>query len=112
MALTSLHGRKHSQNRAAPSSRGWYVQVALPVRGHGEQTVKNIARPVRAYAMDAAARGKANPITPLIRSGASMKVLTERRTSAALRLSIFVLPFAKLSNEGSKNISSTVSPTI
>jgi adenylate cyclase len=65
----------------------------------GEQSVKNIARPVRAYAMNAAAVASIPPITAPIQSVANTKELTERGIPAAPRLSIVVLPFANLSND-------------
>ena len=56
----------------------------------GEQQVKNIARPVRVYAMSAAVVASLPPIAST----------TEPATSPAVpRLSIVVLPFANLSND-------------
>jgi adenylate cyclase len=57
-------------------------RLDLAFRDLGEQQLKNIARPVRAYAIDAAPVRLAGPAMP-----------------AAPRLSIVVLPFANLSND-------------
>jgi TolB-like protein/class 3 adenylate cyclase/Tfp pilus assembly protein PilF len=56
----------------------------------GEQSVKNIARPVRAYAMSA---GAIASLPPAAEAGAPVV------SSTAPRLSIVVLPFANLSND-------------
>ncbi len=65
----------------------------------GEQSVKNIARPVRAYTMSPAALASlpavAAPIKPVI----SNREAGEPITPATPRLSIVVLPFANLSND-------------
>jgi adenylate cyclase len=67
--------------------------------GMGEQQVKNIARPVRAYAMSPAALASlsaaAAPIQPVI----SKREVDEPITAVTPRLSIVVLPFANLSND-------------
>jgi adenylate cyclase len=65
----------------------------------GQQSVKNIARPVRSYAMSPAALASlpaaAIPIQPVM----STTELSERITPVTPRLSIVVLPFANLSND-------------
>ena len=58
----------------------------------GEQSVKNIGRPVRVYALRPEAI--ADLPAPSLSSGASIS-----ETAAAPRLSIVVLPFANLSND-------------
>src|SRR5215813_1413390 len=59
----------------------------------GEQILKNIARPVRAYTLNAAAVAASSPVA----------IMTDARNQASLttapRLSIVVLPFANLSND-------------
>jgi adenylate cyclase len=59
----------------------------------GEQILKNIARPVRAYALSAAAVA-ASPAVAVARDARS-----QATPSTAPRLSIVVLPFANLSND-------------
>jgi TolB-like protein len=61
----------------------------------GEQSVKNIARPMRAYAMSAAAVASLAAVQPV----APTREVVEPLTSAASRLSIVVLPFTNLSND-------------
>ena len=59
----------------------------------GEQILKNIARPVRAYTLNVAAVAASSPVA----------IMTDARNQASLttapRLSIVVLPFANLSND-------------
>jgi adenylate cyclase len=74
-------------------------KIRYPFEDMGGQSVKNIARPVRAYAMNAAAVASLPPITAPIQSVASTKERTERGIRAVPRLSIVVLPFANLSND-------------
>jgi adenylate cyclase len=87
------------------------IRISRTVRDHvrdklpysfediGEQRVKNIARPVRAYAMSPAAMASlpavAVPIKPVI----SNSEVGEPVIRATPRLSIVVLPFANLSND-------------
>jgi adenylate cyclase len=59
----------------------------------GEQSVKNIARPVRVYTMSAESVASLPPVFPMAEAG---KPVT---SSTAPRLSIVVLPFANLSND-------------
>jgi adenylate cyclase len=59
----------------------------------GEQSVKNIARPVRVYALSAAAVASLPPVPSTADIGKPVAV------STAPRLSIVVLPFANLSND-------------
>jgi adenylate cyclase len=59
----------------------------------GEQSVKNISRPVHAYSMSAAALAS---LRPALSPGEASK---PAMTSNAPRLSIVVLPFANLSND-------------
>jgi len=71
----------------------------------GEQSVKNIARPVRVYALRPEAvadlPGPGLPATSPI-----------SQPAVAPRLSIVVLPFANLGNDRSSNILRTASPRI
>jgi adenylate cyclase len=60
----------------------------------GEQSVKNIARPVRAYALSATVVAALPPVTASARSGSRRKRVNLRN---APRLSIVVLPFVNLS---------------
>jgi adenylate cyclase len=59
----------------------------------GEQTVKNIARPVRAYAMS---EGAVTSLAPVVTTAETSNPATR---PTAPRLSIVVLPFANLSND-------------
>jgi TolB-like protein/class 3 adenylate cyclase/Tfp pilus assembly protein PilF len=59
----------------------------------GEQSVKNIARPVRVYAMSAVAVASLHPVVATAEIGKPVI------GSTAPRLSIVVLPFANLSND-------------
>src|SRR6516225_4374758 len=66
-ASTSPRGWRHWQSRAASASREWVRdqirdKLPYPFEDMGEQNVKNIARPVRAYAMSASAVAS----TPLV----------------------------------------------
>jgi adenylate cyclase len=73
-------------------------KLLYPFEDMGEQSVKNIARPVRAYALSAAAVGALPAVAPL----PTRPRATRRRTSPRReipRLSIVVLPFANLSND-------------
>ena len=58
----------------------------------GEQRVKNISRPVRAYAMHKAAVASLPPVKPAVRAG-------DFKNPSPPRLSIVVLPFKNLSND-------------
>jgi adenylate cyclase len=80
-------------------------KLPYPFEDRGEQSVKNIARPVRVYAISAVAVAA----TPLVAAG--MHLSTARRSvipkpstgslaaRPAPRLSIVVLPFANLSSD-------------
>ncbi|HJU17875.1 MAG TPA: adenylate/guanylate cyclase domain-containing protein [Stellaceae bacterium] len=67
-------------------------RLPYPFEDRGEQNVKNIARPVRIYAMrpEAVAAVPALPISP---------ASTSVQRAVAPRLSIVVLPFANLGND-------------
>ena len=92
-ALTSRRGLRASQNLAASASRlSAYDQVrgkvGVEFADLGEQNLKNIARPVRAYAV--------------VREGPSPATQAERATPSPLsppRLSIVVLPFANIGGD-------------
>src|ERR1700732_3257222 len=64
----------------------------------GEQSVKNIARPVRVYAFSAAAVARLPPVTVPPPPKQTRRHARPRRQSAP-RLSIVVLPFANLSHD-------------
>ena len=68
----------------------------------GEQSVKNIVRPIRVYALHP--EGTAGSPT------ASASSVTSSSPPVAPRLSIVVLPFANLSNDPEQHISRTGSP--
>jgi adenylate cyclase len=59
----------------------------------GEQSVKNIARPVRVYTMSAESVASLPPVCPMAEAGKPVSSSTEPR------LSIVVMPFANLSND-------------
>ena len=63
----------------------------------GEQVVKNIARPVRAYAIKAAAIAALPPIVPPVRPTSTRRRVSPRRS--APRLSIVVLPFDNMGDD-------------
>jgi TolB-like protein len=63
----------------------------------GEQEVKNIARPLRVYALRASTVAALPPVTAAARLGATRRRAARRRKLP--RLSIVVLPFANLSND-------------
>ena len=65
----------------------------------GEQSVKNIARPVRAYAMNPAALASLPAVAAPIQPVMSTTEGGEPSTAVTPRLSIVVLPFANLSND-------------
>jgi TolB-like protein/class 3 adenylate cyclase len=65
----------------------------------GEQSVKNIARPVRAYTMGPAALASLPAVAAPIKPVMSNSEVGEPITPATPRLSIVVLPFANLSND-------------
>ena len=65
----------------------------------GEQSVKNIARPVRAYAMSPAALASLPAVAPPIQPVMSTRAVSEPITPVAPRLSVVVLPLANLSND-------------
>jgi TolB-like protein/class 3 adenylate cyclase/tetratricopeptide (TPR) repeat protein len=63
----------------------------------GEQEVKNIARPLRVYALSVAAMAALPPVTAPARPRATRRRVSRPRDLP--RLSIVVLPFANLSND-------------
>jgi len=65
----------------------------------GEQSVKNIARSVRAYAMNAAAVESLPAVTLFGQPTVSTPEAAERTVAITPRLSIVVLPFLNLSND-------------
>jgi adenylate cyclase len=68
-------------------------KLSYPFEDMGEQSVRNIARPVRAYLLSAAAVAALRPV--LVPTGAGTAVAPV----AAPSLSIVVLPFTNLSND-------------
>jgi class 3 adenylate cyclase len=80
-------------------------KLPYPFEDRGEQSVKNIARPVRVYALrpEAVAALPAPAVPP---------TTSISQPPVAPRLSIVVLPFTNLSNDPSSNISRTASPRI
>src|SRR6266851_309748 len=68
-------------------------KLSYPFADMGEQSVKNIARPVRAYALSAAA------VASLPLGVAAAEVGKPVASSTSPRLSIVVLPFANISND-------------
>jgi adenylate cyclase len=68
-------------------------KLSYPFEDMGEQSVKNIARPVRAHAMSADAVASLPPVTSATEAGKPVSSPT------IPRLSIVVLPFANLSND-------------
>jgi adenylate cyclase len=68
-------------------------KLSYPFEDMGEQSVKNIVRPVRAYALCAAAVAALHPVAVTADAGNPATPLT------APRLSIVVLPFVNLSND-------------
>src|SRR5215469_8508257 len=73
-------------------------KLAYEFEDMGQQSVKNIARPVRAYAMGPATLASL-PAVPPVQPVTSMKEVGEPITPPIPRLSIVVLPFANLSND-------------
>jgi adenylate cyclase len=67
-------------------------KLLYPFEDLGEQRVKNISRPVRAYAMHKAAVALLPPVKPAVRAG-------DFKNPGLPRLSIVVLPFENLSND-------------
>jgi adenylate cyclase len=68
-------------------------KLPFPFEDLGEQSVKNIARPIRVYAMTATAVVALSPVA------STAEVRKSVTSSTAPQLSIVVLPFANLSNE-------------
>jgi TolB-like protein/class 3 adenylate cyclase/Flp pilus assembly protein TadD len=75
------------------------IRDKLPYKAEdmGEQVVKNIARPVRAYAIKAAAIAELLPIVPPARPTSKRRRVSPRRS--APRLSIVVLPFDNMGGD-------------
>ena len=73
-------------------------KLLYPFEDMGEQSVKNIARPVRAYALSAAAVGALPAVAPPPARPRATRRRTDPRREIP-RLSIVVLPFANLSND-------------
>jgi TolB-like protein len=71
-------------------------RLPYPFEDVGDQSVKNIARPVHVYAMDRAAIAALAPAATPIQSVARVP---QPVISSAARLSVVVLPFANLSND-------------
>src|SRR6516164_8159431 len=65
----------------------------------GEQSVKNIARPVRAYTRSPAALASLPAVVPPVETLKNKREVSELVTPATPRLCIVVLPFANLSND-------------
>jgi TolB-like protein/class 3 adenylate cyclase len=65
----------------------------------GEQSVKNIARPLRAYAMNATAVASLPPVAAPIQPVVNTPEILEPVNPVVPRLSIVVLPFANLSKD-------------
>jgi adenylate cyclase len=72
-------------------------KIPYPFEDLGEQRVKNIARPVRAYAMNAKAVASLPPVAALVDPVVSET--SEPAIPLAPRLSVVVLPFQNLSND-------------
>jgi len=68
-------------------------KLPYPFADVGEQTVKNITRPLRVYALSAAAVASLPPGVPSAEAGKNVA------SSTSPRLSIVVLPFGNLSND-------------
>jgi adenylate cyclase len=73
-------------------------KLSFPFADIGEQSVKNIARPVRAYALNAAAVASLPPVAAPVQP-VSMREVSEPVAPLVPPLSIIVLPFANLSND-------------
>jgi adenylate cyclase len=75
------------------------IRDKLPYKADdmGEQVVKNIARPVRAYAITAAAIAALPPIVPPVRPTSTRRRVSPRRS--APRLSMVVLPFDNMGDD-------------
>jgi adenylate cyclase len=72
-------------------------KLSYPLQDLGEQTVKNIARPVRTYALSAEIVAGLPPVVVPIRPRSARRRAKPGRD--APRLSIVVLPFLNLSND-------------
>jgi TolB-like protein/Flp pilus assembly protein TadD len=72
-------------------------KLSYPFEDMGEQSVKNIARPVRVYAISASAVAALPPVTTPARPRSMRHRASPQR--GIPRLSIVVLPFANLSND-------------
>jgi adenylate cyclase len=74
-------------------------RLGYPFEDIGEQNVKNIERPVRAYAMSTAAVAATPLVAVQMQAKPRRARATARRSKPASRLSMVVLPFANLSND-------------
>ena len=93
----SRRGWKRSPSPAGSASRGTVRdqirdKLPYPFEDMGEQSVKNIARPVRVYAL------RPEAVADLPASSAPLATPVSQ-SAGAPRLSIVVLPFANLSND-------------
>jgi TolB-like protein/class 3 adenylate cyclase/Flp pilus assembly protein TadD len=74
-------------------------KLPYPFEDTGQQSVKNIARPVRAYVMGRGALASLPAVAAPVRPVNSKREVGEPITGATPRLSIVVLPFANLSSD-------------
>ncbi len=74
-------------------------KLPYPFADMGEQSVKNIARPVRAYSMSSAALAALPAVARPVETAKNKREIGEPITAVTPRLSIVVLPFANLSND-------------
>jgi adenylate cyclase len=74
-------------------------KLPYPFADMGEQSVKNIVRPVRAYTMSPAALAALPAVARPVEAAKNKREIGEPITAVTPRLSIVVLPFANLSND-------------
>jgi adenylate cyclase len=74
-------------------------KLSYPFEDMGEQSIKNIARPVRAYAMNAGSVASLPFVAAPVRPSESTPEALELVGPVTSRLSIVVLPFANLSKD-------------